>query len=260
MVIATEPTIILKVVQKASTLTDEAIRNESLKKNTKKRGNSGEPSRERNVKDDNKKTKTGNAFATTTNPMRREYTGTAPKCMNCNLQHSPESPCRACFSCKRLGNLAKDCRVVHRMVNPVNARNPTAAYGSCFKCSGTNHFKAACLRLNQAQDQSPSNLGCSYEVEIAREQLVEINKVIRGCELEIEGHTFDIDLIPFGSGSFDVIVGMEWLSKHKAEIICHEKVVRIPLRNGKTLRVVGERPKEKVKPNLWKSSSYRSNP
>ncbi|GKF42942.1 reverse transcriptase domain-containing protein [Tanacetum coccineum] len=57
-----------------------------------------------------------------------------------------------------------------------------------------------------------SNLGFSYEIEIANGQLVEIDKVIRGCELEIEGHTFDIDLIPFGSGSFDVIIGMDWLS------------------------------------------------
>ncbi|GJS86687.1 hypothetical protein Tco_0769323 [Tanacetum coccineum] len=38
-------------------------------------------------------------------------------------------------------------------------------------------------------------------------QLVEIDKVIKGCKLEIEGHVFDIDLIPFGHGSFDVIIG-----------------------------------------------------
>ncbi|GKF43447.1 putative reverse transcriptase domain-containing protein, partial [Tanacetum coccineum] len=52
---------------------------------------------------------------------------------------------------------------------------------------------------------------------------VEIDKVIKGCKLEIEGHEFDINLIPFGSGSFDVIIGMDWLSNHKAEITCHEK-------------------------------------
>ncbi|GKF50898.1 putative reverse transcriptase domain-containing protein [Tanacetum coccineum] len=55
-------------------------------------------------------------------------------------------------------------------------------------------------------------------------QLVEIDKVIRGCKLEIKGHVFGINLIPFGSGSFDVIIRMDWLSDHKAEIICHEKV------------------------------------
>ncbi|GKG34095.1 putative reverse transcriptase domain-containing protein, partial [Tanacetum coccineum] len=54
-----------------------------------------------------------------------------------------------------------------------------------------------------------------------------------------------IDLIPFRHGSFDVIIGMDWLLDHKAEIICHEKVVRIPQLGGKVLRVLGERPKEK---------------
>ncbi|GJT83422.1 synaptobrevin, longin-like domain protein [Tanacetum coccineum] len=87
-----------------------------------------------------------------------------------------------------------------------------------------------------------SNLGFSYEIKIASGHLVEINKVIRAYKLEIEWYTFDIDLIPFGSGSFDVIVGMDWLFKHKAKIICHEKVVRIPLRNCKTHRVIGEKP------------------
>ncbi|GKE36829.1 putative reverse transcriptase domain-containing protein [Tanacetum coccineum] len=92
-----------------------------------------------------------------------------------------------------------------------------------------------------------SDLGFKYEIEIASGQLVEINKFIKGCKLEIEGHVFDIDLIPFGHGNFDVIIGMDWLSNYKAEIICHEKVVRIPLPDGKVLRVLGERPKEKAK-------------
>ncbi|GJR15729.1 zf-CCHC domain-containing protein [Tanacetum coccineum] len=91
----------------------------------------------------------------------------------------------------------------------------------------------------------PNDLGFRYEIEISSGQLIEIDKVIKGCKLEIEGHVFDIDLIPFGHGSFDVIIGMDWLSNYKAEIICHEKVVRIPLPDNKVLRVLGERPEEK---------------
>ncbi|GKB56728.1 putative reverse transcriptase domain-containing protein [Tanacetum coccineum] len=67
-------------------------------------------------------------------------------------------------------------------------------------------------------DIEPSNLGFSYEIEIASDQLIKTR--------------------------------MDWLSNHKPEIVCHEKVVRILLPNGKMLRVIGERPKEKTPTRL----------
>ncbi|GKA51168.1 putative reverse transcriptase domain-containing protein [Tanacetum coccineum] len=231
-------------------LTDEAVRNGSIKK-VEKRGNMGEPSKDKNG---------------------RENTGTWPKCTTCNSYHAPGGPCRTCFNCNRPGHLAKDYRGVPRNVNPVNARNLTVR--ACYECGSTDHVRSACPRLNRAQGPEgnrpnqvvannggqgrrnqgnqargiePSELGFRYEIEIASGQLVEIDKVIKGCKLEIEGHVFDIDLIPFGHGSFDVIIGMDWLSNYKAEIICHEKVVRIPLPDGKVLRVLGERPEEKAR-------------
>ncbi|GJU02632.1 putative reverse transcriptase domain-containing protein [Tanacetum coccineum] len=321
MVAATEPKTMQKAVQISGALTDEAVRNGTIKK-VEKRGNVGEPSKDRNGRDDNKRTRTVNAFATTVNPVGRENTGTWPKCTTCNSYHAPGGPCRTCYNCNRPGHLAKDCRSVPRNVNPVNARNPPVR--ACYECGSTDHVRPACPRWNRVQgpggnrpnqvvannegqgrgnqgnqargrafmlgaeearqdpnivtgtftlnkhfattlfdsgaDYSfvsttfipllglePSDLGFKYEIEIASGQLVEIDKVIKGCKLEIEGHIFDIDLIPFGHGSFDVIIGMDWLSNFKAEIICHEKVVRIPLPDGKVLRVVGERPDEKAR-------------
>ncbi|GKB61926.1 putative reverse transcriptase domain-containing protein, partial [Tanacetum coccineum] len=93
-------------------------------------------------------------------------------------------------------------------------------------------------------------LGFRYEIEIASGQLVEIDKVIKGiAKLEIRRVMFFIiDLISlFGYKKFDVVIGMDWLSNHKAEIICHEKVVRIPLPDSKVLRVLGEKPEEKMR-------------
>ncbi|GJX28176.1 putative reverse transcriptase domain-containing protein, partial [Tanacetum coccineum] len=268
----------------------------------------GEPSKDRNGREDNKRTRTRNAFSTTTNLVRKENTGTAPKCTTYNFHHPPETPCRTCFNCNRPGHFAKDCKVVPRNVNPINARNPTAR--TCYECGSTDHFKASCPRLNQAQrlggnhhnkvvdanggqghgnngnqargrafmlgaDEAredlnimtgtftlnnhyaitlfdsganysfvsttfipllgiePNSLRFSYEIEIASGQLVEIDMVIKGYKLEIKGHVFELNLIPFGSKRFYVLVGMDWLSNHKADIICHEKVVRIPLSDDK---------------------------
>ncbi|GKC37923.1 hypothetical protein Tco_1050307 [Tanacetum coccineum] len=189
-------------------------RNGSIKKNPEKRGNGGEPSKDKNVRDDNKRTRTKNAFANHQPCKKREH-----------------------------GYGTQDCRVVPRNVNPINARNPVAR--ACYEYGSINHIKSACFRafmlgaeeahqdpnivtgtftLNDhyattlfdfGADYSfvsttfipllgiePNDLGLSYEIEIASGQLVEIDK--------------------------------------KAEIICHEKVVRIPLLDGKVLRVLGE--------------------
>ncbi|GKF09106.1 putative reverse transcriptase domain-containing protein [Tanacetum coccineum] len=183
-------------------------------------------------------------MSSTVNPVGRENIGTWPKCTICNFYHAPEGPCRTCFNCNRLGHLAKDCRGVSRNVNPINARNPT--FRACYKCGSTDHVWSACPRLNRAQgpeencpnqvvannggrgrgnqrnqargrafmlgaeearqDPNISPTTFRYEIEISSGQLVEIDKVIKGCKLEIEGHVFDIDLIPFRHGSFDVII------------------------------------------------------
>ncbi|GJW64419.1 putative reverse transcriptase domain-containing protein [Tanacetum coccineum] len=132
-------------------------RNGSLKKKPKKRGNGGEPNRDRNAKDENKRTRTGNAFATTTNPVRREYNGTIPKCVSCNLHHPPEIPCRACFNCGLPGHMAKDCRVAPMMVNPINARNPTAALGACCGNNG-NQARGRAFMLGAEEARQDPNI------------------------------------------------------------------------------------------------------
>ncbi|GKB06953.1 putative reverse transcriptase domain-containing protein [Tanacetum coccineum] len=91
-------------------------------------------------------------------------------------------------------------------------------------------------------NMKPSVISPGYEIEIASGVKVETNKIIRGCRLELEGHTFIIDLIPFGYGSFDMIIRMDWLAKLRAKIVCYEKIVQIPLSNGDILEVHGERP------------------
>ncbi|GJU24624.1 putative reverse transcriptase domain-containing protein [Tanacetum coccineum] len=77
-------------------------------------------------------------------------------------------------------------------------------------------------------DVVPSTLDTSYAVELADGRISETNVVLRGCTLGLLGHSFDIDLMPVELGSFDVIIGMDWLVKYHALIVCDETVVRIP--------------------------------
>nr|GEX53574.1 putative reverse transcriptase domain-containing protein [Tanacetum cinerariifolium] len=93
-------------------------------------------------------------------------------------------------------------------------------------------------------DIAPAALNTSYEVELADEKVVSTNTVLRGCTLALYNHCFQTDLLPARLGSFDVIVGMDWLSYHRAVIECYEKIVRIPLSNGEILEIQDERPKK----------------
>ncbi|GJY12471.1 putative reverse transcriptase domain-containing protein [Tanacetum coccineum] len=77
-------------------------------------------------------------------------------------------------------------------------------------------------------DVTPFTLDTSYVVELTDGRISETNVVLRGCTIGLLGHLFDIDLMPVELGSFDVIIGMDWLAKYHALIVCDEKVVRIP--------------------------------
>ncbi|GJV99328.1 putative reverse transcriptase domain-containing protein [Tanacetum coccineum] len=117
------------------------------KDQVEKRGNVGEPSKDKNGKDDNKRTRTGNAFATTANFIGRENTSAWPKRTNYNSYHVLGGLCRTCFNCNCPGHFAKDCRVVPRNVNPVNVKNPAPARRACYEYGSTDHLKPACPSL-----------------------------------------------------------------------------------------------------------------
>ncbi|GKD68467.1 putative reverse transcriptase domain-containing protein, partial [Tanacetum coccineum] len=80
-------------------------------------------------------------------------------------------------------------------------------------------------------DIAPTPLENSYDVELADGKIVGIDTIIRGCTLNFLNHPFNIDLMPVELGSFDVIIGLDWLRRCHALIVCDEKLVRIPYGN-----------------------------
>ncbi|GJU43535.1 putative reverse transcriptase domain-containing protein [Tanacetum coccineum] len=77
-------------------------------------------------------------------------------------------------------------------------------------------------------DITPTTLDHYYDVELADERIIGLNTIIRGYTLNLLNHPFNIDLMPVKLGSFDAIIGMDWLEKYHAVIVCAEKIVRIP--------------------------------
>ncbi|GJX76132.1 reverse transcriptase domain-containing protein [Tanacetum coccineum] len=213
MVAATEPKTIQKAVQISGALTDEAVRNGSIKK-VEKRGNMEERIW-RNV----------------------NLSLLEPNCFRDMLWCGFNSTDHVRSACPRL-NRVQDKR---KEMSP----NQVAAYNGGSGVHGNQRWGGG----GGGKIKGITRLGVRA-IMLGAEEARQDPNIVTGLEpsdLEIEGHVIGIDLIPLGYGSFDMIIGMDWLSNYKAEIICHENVVRIPLPDGKVLRVVGERPEEKAR-------------
>ncbi|GJZ97940.1 putative reverse transcriptase domain-containing protein [Tanacetum coccineum] len=108
-------------------------------------------------------------------------------------------------------------------------------------CRSSEHLRNTCPKLNRSPGQARNRLALKGNRNTqnnrnqARGRAFSVNAVDA-----LQDPNVVTDLIPLGHGSFDVIVGMDWLSKNKAEIVCHEKVVRILLEGGKIHRAQGE--------------------
>ncbi|KAI3785274.1 hypothetical protein L1987_44390 [Smallanthus sonchifolius] len=187
---------------------------------------------------------------------------------------------RACYECGGLDHFRDRCPRLNRG----NNNNTPAANGRAFVIgapealqdpavvTGTflldNHFVS--ILFDTGADKSfvstdfvpmlnlrPTKLDSAYTIELANGKLIRAHTVVRGCSLTLEDHSFPIDLIPMELGSFDVVVGMDWLSNNHAEIICADKVVRIPLASGDTLNIHGEKPGKNLKiVSCMKARSY----
>ncbi|GJZ99566.1 putative reverse transcriptase domain-containing protein [Tanacetum coccineum] len=172
-----------------------------------------------------------------------------------------------CFECGAPGHFKRDCpKLKNKNGGNGNAQGWVYAVGNAEKrgnapgnpdanvVTGTfllnNHY--ASILFDTGADRSfistafssliniaPTSLENCYDVELADGKLVKIDTIIRGCTLNFLDHPFNIDLMPVELGSFDVIIGMDWLRKYHAVIVCDEKLVQVPYGN-ETLTFCGD--------------------
>nr|GEV09539.1 reverse transcriptase domain-containing protein [Tanacetum cinerariifolium] len=105
---------------------------------------------------------------------------------------------------------------------------PNNIQGNVIAAEPTRLQDAVCIANNLMDkntllDITPSALDVSYAVELADERTLETSTILRGCTLGLLGHPFNIDLMSIDLGSFDVIIGMDWLAKNHAVMVKENK-------------------------------------
>ncbi|GJS12305.1 putative reverse transcriptase domain-containing protein [Tanacetum coccineum] len=195
----------------------------------------------------------------------KPYRGSLPKSTgNTNVANTQKGngaapKGNACFECGEPRHFKRDCpKLKNRDGGNGNAQGWVYAVRNAEKrgnASGNpdanvvtgmfllnNHY--ASILFNTGADRSfistafssliniaPTPLENCYDVELADGKLVGIDTIIRGCTLNFLDHPFNIDLMPVELGSFDVIIGMDWLRRCHAVIVCDEKLVQVPYGN-----------------------------
>ncbi|GJZ23844.1 putative reverse transcriptase domain-containing protein [Tanacetum coccineum] len=189
--------------------------------------------------------------ANTANNQKGTGSGQKPTCYECGVQGHFKRECTKLKNNNNRGNQvgggnapAKVYVVGHAGTNPdsnvmmgmflLNNR-----YASILFDTGADMSFVSTAFSSQI-DITPTALDHYYDVELADGRIIELNIILRGCTLNILNHPFNIYLMPIELGSFDAIIGMDWLVKYQAIIVCTEKIIRI-LWGNETLIVHGDR-------------------
>ncbi|GJY51428.1 putative reverse transcriptase domain-containing protein [Tanacetum coccineum] len=163
-----------------------------------------------------------------------------------------------CFECGVQGHYRKDCPKVNNQnrgnkVRVSDARGKTYVLGGGDANPGSNTVTGtfllnghhAYMLFDSGADRSfvsntfsalldiiLSALDVSYAIELADRRTSKTSTVLRGCTLRLLGHPFNIDLMPIDLSSFDVIIGMDWLAKNHAVIVCDQKIAQRYMEKG----------------------------
>ncbi|GKA10360.1 putative reverse transcriptase domain-containing protein [Tanacetum coccineum] len=242
-------------IELANDLMDQKLRTYVERQNENKR-KADDSSRNNHQQQSHKRQNVARAY--TAGPGEKKvYTGDLPLCTKCNYHHTGQCAPK-CGKCKRYGHVTTDYRV-NTNNNNSNNNNKNQKAGACYECGNTGHIKKNYPKLKNhgnnnrngpaqgrayalgGRDASPdSNVITGtfllnnryatllFDTELADGKIIGVNTIIRGCTLNFMNHPFNIDLMPVPLGSFDVIIGMDWLTRHHGVIICDEKIVRVP--------------------------------
>ncbi|KAF5813523.1 putative nucleotidyltransferase, Hydrolase [Helianthus annuus] len=185
-------------------------------------------------------------------PANQNQQPQQPAPQNQNQQQQPQRGNRGCFQCGAEGHFKHDCPQLNQNRNNNNQgngnnnggnnnNNGNEARGRAFLLgrgdavndpnvvmgkflldniyvtvlfdSGADTSYMS-VKMCQLLKRTPTLLPTKHVVELANGKSLEATHVVQGCNLILAGQAFTIDLIPIVLGSFEVVIGMDWLSQH----------------------------------------------
>ncbi|GJX40756.1 putative reverse transcriptase domain-containing protein [Tanacetum coccineum] len=72
-------------------------------------------------------------------------------------------------------------------------------------------------------DITLSTLDHYYDVELADRRIIGLNTILKGCTINFLNHQFNINLMLVKLGSFDAIIGIDWLAKYQSGSLCEPR-------------------------------------
>jgi hypothetical protein len=90
-------------------------------------------------------------------------------------------------------------------------------------------------------DRPLDKLRRTLDVETALGKNVTITEVLTDCVIDLDGHRLPVRLYPMALGSFDIVLGMDWLAANGAQIVCNKKMIQIQASDGDLVIVHGDR-------------------
>ncbi|GJW74711.1 putative reverse transcriptase domain-containing protein [Tanacetum coccineum] len=192
----------------------------------------------------------GTGNANNLNNQKGTGSGQKPTCFECGAQGHFKKECPRMKNNKgNRGNQAGNDRAPAKVYVVGNAgANPDNVVAGTFLLNNRYAYilfdtgadrSFVSTTFSSQIDITPSTLDHYYDVELADGRIIGLNTILKGCTLNFLNHQFNINLMPVELGSFDAIIGMDWLAKYQAVIMCAEKIVRIPWKN-KTLIIHGD--------------------